>query len=46
MAGVSDFSWNPNEPWMICSVSEDKVMNVWKMRSGDDDDDEGDWEIK
>lgn len=26
-----DFSWNPNEPWVICSVSEDNIMQVWQM---------------
>ncbi|GBP96226.1 Probable histone-binding protein Caf1 [Eumeta japonica] len=25
-AKISDFSWNPNEPWVICSVSEDNIM--------------------
>lgn len=28
-AKISDFSWNPNEPWVICSVSEDNIMQVW-----------------
>nr|XP_039268179.1 histone-binding protein RBBP4-like [Styela clava] len=28
---ISDFSWNPNEPWTICSVSEDNIMQVWQM---------------
>ena len=23
-----DFSWNPNDPWVICSVSEDNIMQV------------------
>ena len=27
-AKISDFSWNPNEPWVVCSVSEDNVMQV------------------
>jgi len=30
-AKISDFSWNPNEPWVLCSVSEDNVMQVWQM---------------
>ncbi|CAG5128013.1 unnamed protein product, partial [Candidula unifasciata] len=30
-AKISDFSWNPNEPWVICSVSEDNIMQVWQM---------------
>ncbi|KAL3868832.1 hypothetical protein ACJMK2_041589 [Sinanodonta woodiana] len=30
-AKITDFSWNPNEPWVICSVAEDKIMQVWQM---------------
>lgn len=30
-AKISDFSWNPNETWTICSVSEDNIMQVWQM---------------
>ena len=30
-AKISDFSWNPNEPWVICSVSEDNILQVWQM---------------
>uniref|UniRef100_A0A4X2LRB3 Uncharacterized protein n=1 Tax=Vombatus ursinus TaxID=29139 RepID=A0A4X2LRB3_VOMUR len=30
-AKISDFSWNPNEPWVICSVSEDNITRVWQM---------------
>ena len=30
-AKISDFSWNPNDPWVICSVSEDNIMQVWQM---------------
>ena len=25
---ILDFSWNPNDPWVICSVSEDNIMQV------------------
>lgn len=28
---VSDFSWNPNEPWVISSVAEDNILQVWSM---------------
>eukprot|EP00730_Choanoeca_flexa_P011770 TRINITY_DN2796_c0_g1_i1.p1 TRINITY_DN2796_c0_g1~~TRINITY_DN2796_c0_g1_i1.p1 ORF type:complete len:416 (+),score=93.38 TRINITY_DN2796_c0_g1_i1:22-1269(+) len=28
---VSDFAWNPNEPWVLGSVSEDNIMQVWQM---------------
>jgi len=30
-AKISDFAWNPNDPWVICSVSEDNIMQVWQM---------------
>ncbi|PVV03754.1 hypothetical protein BB560_001757 [Smittium megazygosporum] len=28
---VSDFSWNMNEPWTICSVAEDNIVQIWQM---------------
>lgn len=37
---VTDFSWNPNEPWVICSVSEDNIMQVWQMAENIYNDDE------
>ena len=42
-AKISDFSWNPNEPWVICSVSEDNTMQVWQMAEHiyNDEDPEG-----
>jgi len=30
-AYVNDFSWDNNEPWMICSVADDNVLQVWKI---------------
>ncbi|KAI6203523.1 hypothetical protein M3Y94_00566900 [Aphelenchoides besseyi] len=30
-AKISDFSWNPNEPWVICSVSEDNTVLTCKV---------------
>merc|ERR1719354_470185 len=30
---ISDFSWNPNQPWSICSVAEDNICQVWQMAS-------------
>ncbi|TPX33720.1 hypothetical protein SmJEL517_g03429 [Synchytrium microbalum] len=30
---ISDFSWNPNEPWVLSSVAEDNVCQVWQMAS-------------
>lgn len=28
---VSDFSWNLNEPWVIASVAENNLCQVWQM---------------
>ncbi|KAL3689823.1 hypothetical protein R1sor_016132 [Riccia sorocarpa] len=28
---ISDFSWNPNEPWLIASVAEDNILQLWQM---------------
>ncbi|KAJ3299709.1 Chromatin assembly complex, subunit 3, partial [Blyttiomyces sp. JEL0837] len=30
---ISDFSWNKNEDWVVCSVAEDNVCQVWQMAS-------------
>ncbi|GMH45451.1 hypothetical protein BSKO_13408 [Bryopsis sp. KO-2023] len=30
-AKVSDFSWNPNEDWVLSSVAEDNILQVWQM---------------
>ena len=27
----SDFSWNPNEDWVISSVADDNVVQIWQM---------------
>jgi len=40
-AKISDFSWNPNEAWVICSVSEDNIMQVWQMAENIYNDEEG-----
>ncbi|GMT00568.1 hypothetical protein PENTCL1PPCAC_22742, partial [Pristionchus entomophagus] len=40
-AKISDFSWNPNEPWVVCSVSEDNIMQVWQMADNIYNEDEG-----
>jgi len=42
-AKVSDFSWNAQHPWVVASVSEDNVLQVWQMAEElyvDEDDDE------
>ncbi|CAA6668079.1 unnamed protein product [Spirodela intermedia] len=28
---VSDFSWNPSEEWVVASVAEDNILQVWQM---------------
>eukprot|EP01112_Ceratiomyxa_fruticulosa_P011726 TRINITY_DN3206_c0_g1_i1.p1 TRINITY_DN3206_c0_g1~~TRINITY_DN3206_c0_g1_i1.p1 ORF type:complete len:427 (-),score=104.55 TRINITY_DN3206_c0_g1_i1:103-1383(-) len=28
---ISDFSWNPNDPWVIASVAEDNILQIWQM---------------
>jgi histone-binding protein RBBP4 len=28
---VSDFSWHPSEEWMISSVAEDNILQIWQM---------------
>ena len=40
-AKISDFTWNGNEPWVICSVSEDNILHVqvWQMAGNDEDPD-------
>lgn len=28
---ISDFSWNMNDPWVLCSAAEDNLIQVWKV---------------
>lgn len=28
---LADFSWNKNEPWVICSAAEDNLIQIWKV---------------
>ena len=37
---VSDFSWNVNEPWVIGSVAEDNILQIWCMAEHIYEDDE------
>ena len=30
-AKISDFSWNTNEPWLVASVAEDNIVQIWQM---------------
>ena len=42
-AKISDFFWNPNESWVICSLPEVNIMQVWQMAENvyNDEDPEG-----
>jgi len=28
---VTDFSWNPNDPWVIASVADNNIVQCWQM---------------
>lgn len=28
---IADFSWNVNDPWVVCSAAEDNMIQVWKV---------------
>jgi histone-binding protein RBBP4 len=28
---VSDLSWNQDDPWVLASVAEDNILQVWQM---------------
>lgn len=28
---MADFSWNPNEPWLMCSAAEDNILQIWRV---------------
>ncbi|KAI9676418.1 MAG: Histone acetyltransferase type B subunit 2 [Caeruleum heppii] len=28
---MSDFSWNLNDPWVVCSAAEDNLIQVWRV---------------
>ncbi|DBA97075.1 TPA: Chromatin assembly complex, subunit 3 [Trebouxia sp. C0004] len=28
---VSDFAWNPSDDWVIASVAEDNILQIWQM---------------
>ena len=40
---ISEFSWNGNDDWVVASVSENNVVQVWQMAENiycDNDEDE------
>ncbi|CAA7391427.1 unnamed protein product [Spirodela intermedia] len=28
---ISEFSWNPNVPWLVSSVAEDNILQAWQV---------------
>ncbi|SAM02247.1 hypothetical protein [Absidia glauca] len=30
---ISDFDWNPSQPWNLASTAEDNIVQVWQMAS-------------
>lgn len=39
---ISDFSWNGNDDWVIASVAEDNILQIWQMAENIyQDEDEG-----
>mmetsp|Transcript_28359 Transcript_28359/g.28652 ORF Transcript_28359/g.28652 Transcript_28359/m.28652 type:complete len:448 (-) Transcript_28359:199-1542(-) len=50
-AKVSDFSWNAQENWVVASVAEDNVLQIWQMSNNiyneeDDDEDVADEDLE
>jgi len=39
---ISDFGWSGSDPWVVASVAEDNIIQIWQMAEGiykEDDDD-------
>jgi len=46
-AKVADFAWNANDPWVLASVAEDNILQVWQMAENiyaEEEEEEGDGE--
>ena len=28
---ISDFAWNDNQDWVVASVAEDNILQIWQM---------------
>lgn len=39
---LADFSWNPNEPWLVASAAEDNLLQIWKVADSIVGKDDGD----
>lgn len=33
-AKISDFSWNSAEEWVVASVAEDNILQIWQASAG------------
>lgn len=42
---VRDLSWSPTDPWLMSTVSEDNILQVWQMASHIYKDDEDDTDV-
>ena len=42
---VRDLSWSPTDPWLMSTVSEDNILQVWQMASHINKDDEDDTDV-
>lgn len=27
---ISEFAWNQNDPWVVCSAAEDNLIQMWR----------------
>ena len=42
---MADFGWNANDAWVVASVAEDNILQIWQMAENiyaEDDGEEGD----
>eukprot|EP00808_Paulinella_micropora_P010898 g53579.t1 len=42
---IADFCWNRNDDWVMCSVADDNVLQIWQMAQNIYDDDEQDEQL-
>lgn len=38
---ISDFAWNANDDWVVASVAEDNILQIWQMASNIYEEDSG-----
>lgn len=43
---LADFSWNPNEPWLVASAAEDNLLQIWKVAESIVGKDDGDLPVE